>query len=465
MAALALGDAALWADANWPQFRGPNGSGISENDSPPVAFGPGTNQLFKVEVPPGLSSPCVWEKRIFLTAFEDGKLVTLCYGADDGKLLWRREAPFEKLEATHPTEGSVAASTPAADGQRVYSYFGSAGVFAYTLEGEKVWEHKLPTVEHVGDFGSGTSPIVHDGLVIVNRDMLNGSFLLALRADSGNEAWRVERPDFFSSWTTPVIWEKNGAKEVVLAGGQRIKGYDLQTGAERWQFHGLPNATCPLPVIGEGMLFFAGWSPTSQDLAVGPFGSMLEKLDKNGDGALNQDEGNRGALSVLFKTFDQNGDGKIERAEWEDRMKEMKRAVNQAFALRPGKGTLTDENVAWTYTRGLPYVPSALLYRGKFYIVRDGGMVTCLDSKTGQPHYEQERVGALGSYYPSPVAADSRIYICSNDGKFTVFAAGEKPEILAKAELGEKCMTTPAIAHDRLYVRSARYLWCFGKTR
>jgi outer membrane protein assembly factor BamB len=141
----------------------------------------------------------------------------------------------------------------------------------------------------------------------------------------------------------------------------------------------------------------------------------------------------------------------------------MNKAVNQAVALRPGKGELTEEQVAWKYTRGLPYVPSSLLYRGKFYMARDGGMVTCLDAKTGKPEYEQERLGAGGSYYPSPVAADGRIYICSNDGKFTVISADGKPEVLGRAELGERCVTTPAIADDRLFVRSANHLWCFGE--
>jgi outer membrane protein assembly factor BamB len=454
---------AFSAEVHWPQFRGPNASGVADTQKPPAQFGPGTNEVFKVAVPPGASSPCVWGERIFITALDDAKLVTLAYNAHDGKLLWRREAPFQKLESVLPGEGSPAAATPCTDGQRVYSYFGSAGLFAYTVAGEPVWDYKHPALEHTGGFGSGASPIVRDGLVILNQDQLRGSHLLALHADSGKQAWRAERPEFLSSWSTPALREQNGAKQVVLAGGQRIKGYDLKTGAERWTFHGLPNAVCPTPLIDGELIYFAGWSPSSSDVQLDTFATMLAKNDKNSDGVIARSEVSGGILNVLFTTFDKNGDTKLEAHEWESRSKEMQRAVNQAFALRPTSGELTETNVVWSYTRGLPYVPSSLLYRGNFYMVRDGGMVTCLDAKTGKPHYEQERLGALGSYYPSPVAADGRIYMSSNDGKFTILAAGDKPEVLHRAELGERTLTTPALAHNRLYIRSANHLWCFGQ--
>jgi outer membrane protein assembly factor BamB len=450
------------AGTRWPQFRGPNSSGVSNTDKPPVHFGPGTNEIFKISVPPGLSSPCIWEDRIFLTAVEDGKLLTICYSAKDGKRLWSKAAPFEKMEATHP-DGSPAASTPATDGERVYSYFGSAGVFAYSLDGKLVWEHRLPTAQHVGDFGTGTSPIVHDGLVLVNRDMLKNSHLLALRAADGEVAWRAERPEFGSGWSTPVIREVDGGKEVLLAGSQQLKAYDLKTGAEKWKFQGLPNAACPTPIAAEGLVFFGAWSPTSQDVQLGRFAAIAEKNDRNADGFITKDEATSGALPFLFKVFDKNEDGKLEKEEWDKTLDEMNRAVNQAVAFRPGKGEVTEDQVAWKYTRGLPYVPSSLLYQGKFYMARDGGMVTCLDAKTGKPYYEQERLAAPGSYYPSPVAAAGRIYLCSNDGKFTVISAGEKPEILGRAELGERCATTAAIANDKLFIRSANHLWCFGE--
>ncbi len=451
----------LGSELHWPQFRGANGSGVAENQKPPMQFGPGTNEIFKIKVPEGASSPCIVGDRLFLTGYADGKLLTLCYNARDGKLLWQREAPFEKLEAFYRGEGSPAASTPASDGERVYSYFGSSGVFAYTLAGEKVWEHKLPTAEHTGDFGTGTSPVVHDGIVLINRDMLKGSHLLALHARSGEKAWRVERPEFFSGWSTPVIRKVADTTEVILAGAQRIKAYDLKSGAERWSFSGLPNAVCPTPVLDGEVVYFAGWSPSSSDAKMPSFPSLREKQDKNSDGAIGKDEA-EGIVQFLFRTFDVDENGKIEEQEWVERITQMERSVNQAVALRPTSGNLDEKDVIWSYTRGLPYVPSAVVYNGKYYMVRDGGMVTCLDARTGNPNYEQERLGASGNYYPSLVAADGRIYLCSNDGKMTVLAAGEKPEVLARAELGERTVTTPALAHNRIYIRSANHLWCFG---
>ena len=452
----------MGGELHWPQFRGQNGSGVAENQKPPVKIGPGTNEVFKIKVPEGASSPCIVGERLFLTGYEGGKLLTLCYSARDGKLLWQREAPFEKLEAFYKGEGSPAASTPATDGERVYTYFGSAGVLAYTLAGEKVWEHKLPAAEHTGDFGTGTSPVVHDGIVLINRDMLKGSHLLALNAKNGEQAWRAERPEFFSGWSTPVIRKAGGVTEVILAGAQRIKAYDLKTGAERWSFSGLPNAVCPTPVLDGEVVYFAGWSPSSSDAKMPSFPSLREQHDKNSDGAIGREEA-QGIVQFLFRTFDVDENGKIEEREWQDRLTQMERSVNQAVALRPTSGNLEEKDVIWSYTRGLPYVPSSVVYKGKYYMVRDGGMVTCLDAKTGKPHYEQERLGSSGNYYPSLVAADGRIYLCSNDGKMTVLAAGEKPEVLARAELGERTVTTPALAHNRIYIRSANHLWCFGE--
>jgi outer membrane protein assembly factor BamB len=459
---LVFGSSSVQAGSHWPQFRGPNASGISDTDKPPINFGPGTNVVFKTPIPSGASSPCIWEDRIFLTGIDEEKLWTLCYSARNGELLWKQQALYEKLEAYHRSEGSPAASTPATDGKRVYSFFGSSGIFVYSLDGKALWEHRMPTADHVGDFGTGTSPVVSDGLVLVNRDMLRGSHLLALNAATGDIVWRVERPEFVSSYSSPIIWEHDGAREVVLAGMHRLKGYELKSGEERWQVRGLPNATCATPVLGEGMLYFAGWSPGGQESPMPTHAQLLERHDKNSDGFITKDEGD-GLIKTLFTYFDLNADARVDREEWEKRAQDRTKAENVLIAVRPGNGDITESNIAWKYTRGLPYVPSPLYYRGLVYIVKDGGLVSCFDAKSGKAHFEQERLGPSGSYYPSPVAANGLIYFCSNEGKFTVLAAGEKLTLLGHAELGERCITTPAIAHDRLYVRSAKHLWAFGE--
>ncbi len=450
------------AGAAWPQFRGANGSGIAENAKPPLRFGPGTNEIFRVQVPAGASSPCVWGDRIFLTAFEDGKLETLCLARKEGKVLWKQVAPAETIETFHPTEGSPAASTPACDGERVYVYFGSCGLLCYDFEGKEVWRVPMPPAQHVGEFGTGTSPIVHGDTVVLNRDMLLGSFVLAVNAKDGKPLWRQERPEFFSSYSTPIVWEHDGAAEVVVAGVVQMKGYDLKTGAESWSVNGLPSAACTTPVLGDGLLFYAGWSPSQKDMPMPLFPDVLQKLDSDKDGALQKPEvANDPMINILFSFLDENRDGKVTSAEWEGRVKTFSRGENSAMAVRPGKGDLTRSNVVWKQSRGLPYVPSPLFYQGSVYLVKDGGMVSCFDAKSGQTRYLQERVGTTSGYYASPVGADGHLFIVGLDGNVTIFKAGEKPEVISRCSLGERCVTTPAIVDDTIYFRTSTQLWAF----
>ena len=456
----------VFGENAWPQFRGLNASGIGEHEKPPAEFGPGTNEVFRTAIPPGASSPCVWGDRIFLTAFEDGKLETLCLDRRDGKLLWKKVSPTKTIESFHPAEGSPAASTPATDGERVYTYFGSCGLVAFDMDGKQLWQLSMPPAQHVGDFGTGTSPIVNSGIVVLNRDMVSGSHIVAVNAKTGKIVWRQERPEFFSSYSTPIVWEHDGAAEVVVAGVQRLKAYHLRTGVETWQAGGLPNAACTTPVIGEGMLLFAGWSPGPKEIVLPQFGDLLDKLDNNKDGGLQKDElTSQPFVASLFSFCDMNGDGKLTQQEWESRMKLLSQGENALMAVRPGKGDITYSNVAWKQTRGLPYVPSPLFYKGLVYLVKDGGMVSCFDAKTGKPHYEQERIGDTSSYYSSPVAADGRIFMVSVSGKVTVFNAGEKASVIARTALGERCVATPAIVDDTLYYRTANHLWAFGKPK
>ena len=456
---------AIGAEAWWPQFRGPNASGISESARPPVEFGPGTNQLWKVSVPSGMSSPCVWRDWIFLTAFDGGKLETLCYQRRDGKLLWKQDAQAEKLEEFHSTEGSPAASTPATDGKRVVSYFGSCGLICYDLKGKELWRHPLPTAQTAGSFGSGASPIIVDGLVLVNRDQVTGCSLLAVDLKTGRKAWEAARPDVVQSFGTPIFWENQGATEVVMSGSLKLKGYDLKTGAERWSLAGMPSFTCTTPVIGDGMLFFAGWSPGKADGPMPSFADMSKEADKDQDGVVTLEEAKGSSIEGFFKSLDVNGDGKWVPEDLERMKADMAKGENVLVAVKPGgQGTLGASQVAWKQTRGLPYVPSPLFYRDRVYLVRDGGIVSSFNAQTGAPDYQQERIGALGSYYASPVAADGRVYVASLDGKLTVLAAGgEMPKVLHRADFGERISATPALVENMLYLRTATAMYAFGK--
>jgi outer membrane protein assembly factor BamB len=453
----------LEAANNWPQFRGPDGSGVADDQKPPVHFGPGSNELWKVSVSAGASSPCVWGDSIFLTAFNEGKLETLALNRKTGKEQWRRVAPAKELEKFHPTEGSPASGTPATDGKNVVSYFGSCGLVCYDFSGKEKWQVTFPPVKQAGDFGSGASPILAGDLVLLNRDQLSGSELIAVNTKTGKIAWRADRSDMSSSFGTPVVWKQKTGDEVVLPGFLEMRAYDVKSGAERWRVRGLPAAVCTTPVVGDGMLFFAGWSPGKSDAPMPSFDSILVLSDKDKDGALAYEEANP-MFQSFFASYDTDKDKRLTRAEWDAFMAILSKGENCLIAVRPGgKGDSTASHVAWKQTRGLPYVPSPLFYRGKVYMIKDGGMISCFKAKSGEPVYQQERIGAVGSYYASPVAANGRIYVASVPGTLTVLDAGDKPEVVGRAEFAERLIATPAIVDNKLYVRTADHLWAFGK--
>ena len=208
--------AAMAEVPSWPQFRGPNCAGVADAEKPPIEFGPETNLVWKVALPKGVSSPCIWGDRIFLTALEDNKLVTLGIDRKNGKVLWRQIAPAEKIEATHP-EGSPASATPATDGKGVYVYFGSYGLLGYDLHGRELWRKPLTLGTVIN--GSGTSPaVIKDRLILTCDQQDDKSFLIAIDPRNGKTIWETPRPGFFSGYTTPVLW----GDDIVIAGSFRV---------------------------------------------------------------------------------------------------------------------------------------------------------------------------------------------------------------------------------------------------
>jgi outer membrane protein assembly factor BamB len=454
----------------WPQFRGPGGSGVADGQKPPVEFGPDKNVKWKVPAPSGPSSPIVAGDKLVITAFDGGKLYTIAYRRTDGKEVWRAEAPAKQIEGYFKKGGSPAASTPATDGERIVSYFGSCGVFCYDLSGKQLWKFEMPTAVTAGDFGSGVSPILADGAVVLVRDELKNSRILALDAASGSLKWEKKRQSP-ASYCTPVVWDTPAGKQVVAAGHGRMIAYDLKTGAEKWSLDGMPSGCCPSPVAGDGVLFFAGWSPGGPDdkeFQMPTFDGLLKDLDKNKDGALSRQEADK-AFEGFFDSQDTNKDGKITRDEWDAVLKFMAEGKNSAFALKAGgSGDVTSSHVLWKKTKGVPYIASAIVYRGQYVMVKDRGFVTAYDAKTGKELYLQERVAAPGTYFASPVAANGHIYFTSlEDGSVTVLKAGSKtPQVVANnPALGEKVAATPAIADDTLYVRTDKHLYAFAERK
>jgi outer membrane protein assembly factor BamB len=451
--------------ANWPQFRGPGGLGIAASDArPPVTFSSATNVAWRIDVPAGNSSPIVWGGRIFLTAFAEGKLLTLAYDRQSGRELWRREIVPAVVEEVHQSLGSPASATPVTDGELVYVHFGSVGVLAYDFEGKEVWRRPMTLVQTA--YGASSSPMLAGDNLVQLLDQDGGSHLVALDKRTGVIVWRVERPDMRRGFGTPILWEHDGVNDLVVPGTIWLKGLDPRTGKERWRVSGLARITCTSPVVGDGMLFTASWTTggdhNSEHLTMPKFDDILAQRDANKDGKFSLEELPPGPLKDRFKHMDGDRSGFIERVEWESMADIFARVENQAFAVKPNaKGELSDAGVKWRFKKGLPYVSSPLFYRGRFFLVKNGGMLTCVDPQTGLAIYQEERLGAVGDYYASLVAADGHIYVTSQRGVVTVVKAGDTFEVVARNDLGEAVQASPVPLGDTLFVRTAGHLVAF----
>jgi len=302
--------------------------------------------------------------------------------------------------------------------------------------------------------------------VIVNRDQDFNSSLLALNLETGMLLWETPRPGITGGFGTPILWRNGGADEVVMPGSVRLKGYDLGTGVERWMVEGVASFVCTTPVLGDNQLYFAAWSQGKADSSFPTdWPSFLKQNDKNGDGKILRSEFDPVEWDYM-RGLDQDRDGEISEADLAAIMKTAAKAANSLIAVRPGgTGDISRTHVAWTYDRGLPYVPSPLYYEGRIYLIKDGGMLSSIDAKSGKPFYTQERLDAGGGYYASPVAADGRIYVVSVPGKLTVVrAGGEAPQILHQAEFGERIFATPALVGDKIYLRTQTRLYALGES-
>jgi outer membrane protein assembly factor BamB len=406
--------------AEWPQFRGPNSSGIGDG-KPPVEFGPSQNVLWKTAVGAGLSSPIIAKGRAFLTEFDrsTNQLATLCIDQHTGKILWRRTVAPTEIEKVHDIS-SPAAPTPATDGERVYVYFGSYGLVSYDFDGKLLWERRLPLPQNI--YGAVASPIVAGDLVVLNHQGKE-AYLLAVDRHDGKTVWKTDRSKFQYGWSTPVYWRHDGIDEIVVLGGdfgpnQRLMAYDLAGGAERWWVAGLPPCGKSTPVIGGGMVFFA-------------------------------------APDIIL-------DVEAEKRNPERAAQIYANNASRVMAIRPGgKGEVNQTHVAWTQNKGVAGVPSPLYHNGRIYTVQNGGIIFSRVAKTGELVYSG-RTGATGYYYSSPVAADNKIYIASEEGVVVVLDGGTELKVLARNNLESRIMATPAIVDGKIYVRTENYLYAFG---
>ncbi|MBI5383526.1 MAG: PQQ-binding-like beta-propeller repeat protein [Verrucomicrobia bacterium] len=449
--------------AVWPQFRGLGGSGVAEDADPPVHFGPQSNLVWKAALRPGNSSPCIWGDRLFLTAFESNELQTLCLDRGHGRVLWRRSVPPGKVEGTSRLS-SPASSTPATDGERVVVYFGAFGLLCYGFDGAELWRKPLPVP--ITQHGASTSPVLSDELVLLVCDQDVGSHLLAVDKRDGRIAWRTDRAGFRRGFTTPLLWRADGREQLVVAGTLRLTAYDVASGREVWSVRGLPNEMCPSPVMGPGLIFAAGWTPGAGVPRLPSYEKLLAEDDRNHDGQLSHSEAPNGPARQHFTYIDADKDGTVTRAEWDTMAEIFGKSENALLAVRPGgQGDVTDTHVSWKQKRGLPYVPSPLCYQGRVYLVKNGGLASCFDATNGAALFQEERIGALGDYYASPVAAGGKVFLCSQNGVVSVLAAGDTLQVLARNELKENILATPAIVENTIYVRTLGSLFAFGTRR
>jgi outer membrane protein assembly factor BamB len=449
---------------SWPQFRGVNGSAKSVSQAKlPTKIGPKTNVAWKTALPPGHSSPVVFGDQIYLTAVRESKLVTISLLRSTGAILWEKEAAHDGLEEIH-TIGSHAQPTPATDGKRVVSFFGSCGLFCYDTEGNLLWQRRMGPFNN--DFGAATSPMIVDDWVVLCQDHDTGSFLMAIDKTTGKTVWKTDRSEFPRNFCTPVIAEVKGRKQIVVAATLRVVGYDFQTGKEVWTVRGIARAACASPGLGDdGTLYFAsyagGGEPGSR-IQIEPFQSVAKTRDTNKNGQLEKDElEGGGPIHRRFTQVDRDNTNTVSEAEWEYFRKLFKTSRNSVVAIKPGgQGDVTKSHVQWEFTKFVPFIASPVSAGECLFNIKDGGILTSLDLKTGQATKTQ-RLDGTGAYYSSPVFGDGKVYLVNMKGELAVVSATKDWQVLSTSEFGEEVYATPAIVDGSIYLRTSGHLYCF----
>jgi outer membrane protein assembly factor BamB len=452
--------------ADWPQFRGPGSGGKAQSPAPlPTDIAPDKHVLWKTALPLGHSSPVIVAGKIFLTAVRDNEhLETLCLDRATGKILWRVEAPHLTLEQIHGI-GSYAQPSAAADAERVVVLFGSCGLFCYDHAGKLLWQQPMGPFND--EFGAAASPILAGDRVIVAQDHDTGSFVAAYDKRTGQEIWRTDRAEFSRGYATPVVWTVEGKQQVVVAGTLRVVGYDLESGRELWTVRGLSRVVCASPVVGEdNTLVVAAWSAGGEPgerISLEPFADFLAQFDENKNGTLEASEvGSSAALKTRFAQCDRDKDGHITRQEYDEFQMLFDKSQNAVLAIRPGgRGDVSQSHVRWKYEKFVPFVASPLVYQGRVYTVKDGGILTCLDAASGKP-LKSGRVMGTGNYYASPAGGDGKVYLLSQRGTLSVVADSDQWEVIHSAEFGEEVYGSPALVDGRIFLRTSGHLYCFG---
>ena len=416
---------------NWPQFRGPEGQGVSRETGAPLEWSATKNILWKTPIEGrGQSQPIIWGKYVFLTTAVAGELVPGTktpvypeYGAggrhpdsidadrkhafkvialdrDSGKILWSQTA-YEGLPSDYRhRKSSFASPTPVTDGKMVFAYFGSEGLYAYDYKGKLAWKQDVSKLVTMG-MGAGASPILHGDHVIVQADNGEGkdSFIAAYDKKTGKQLWKTPRQGVEVSWSTPIIVRTPKREELIATGNQFVIAYDPQTGKELWRAKGLESNAIPSPLTDGEMVFVSAGYPKK----------IMFGIKLGGDGEQKEGAG-----------------------------------------------------VVWKYEKGVAYVPSPIHNNGLVYLMNDRGLLTALDGKTGAVKYEGGRVPVPATFMASPVVVGDHLLMVSEDGDTFVVKAGPKHEIVRTNSLGEPIYVSPAIADDKIFIRADKHLYAIG---
>ena len=411
---------------NWHQWRGPDATGVSTTADPPVEWSEDENVKWKVAIEgQGTSTPIIWGNKVFvLTAINTGvkdpsipdpedqpktnffdikqpnaqhAFVVLCLDRNTGKEIWRQTATTKIPHQGAHNDNDFAPASPTTDGKHLYCWFGSAGLFCFDLQGNKIWEKDLGEVKVGSSLGEGCSPVLHNGKIVIVRDHAGQSTIEVLDAKTGKELWKRKREEG-NAWATPRIIQHSGKTQVITAASGFIRSYDLENGDIIWQCSGLTGNAIPCPVVeGDYVICMSGYQGYS---------AMAIPLTETGD-------------------------------------------------------ISDSDKILWKKERGTPYIPSPLLYEGLLYYNQSNqSILTCLDSKTGEVVFGPERVGELSNIYASPVGAGGRVYLTGRNGNTLVLQRGPDYEVTALNKLDERFDASPAIAGNQLFLRGTKHLYC-----
>ena len=450
---------------DWTRFRGPNGSGISTATNVPTEFGPTSNLLWRLELPTGHSSPILFGDRIYVTGVREKTLTTFAIDRARGRILWEKPAP---AEARPPADkrNNPASPSVAVDANGVYVFFPDYGLVAYDTAGKDLW--KLPLGPFNNIYGMGASPVIVGDSIVLACDQSTDSYVMAVSTRTGQQKWKTPRPEATSGHATPIVWRApNGRDQILLAGSFLLTAYDPATGAKIWWVRGLSFEIKSTPVISGDTLYINGYGSPEGDpgrkISVPPPDEVWPTADADKNGTLSVTEFPKYTAPFWFDVADLNKDRVLTKNEWEYYRAALD-SENGMLAIRlGGTGDTTDKAIRWKYQRSVPQLPSPVVYKNVLYMVNDNGIVTTLNPETGAVIKQGRLTGAPGAVYASPIAADGHLFFTSEAGAIAVLPPTGDLAPLVVNDLKEDTYATPAVADGRLYVRTTRALWAFGK--